>query len=400
MSLDDHHTLILAILVLFLGRWVNSRLHWLREYGIPEPVTGGLIASALLTLLVMATGAEFKFDLSARDTLLIVFFTTVGLSANLRLLALGGVMLVVLTLVAVTNLVMQNGVGVALASMLGYPPATGLLAGSAALSGGHGTVLAWGPIVAEKFGVPNASAIGAAAATFGLIAGGLLGGPLGHRLIARHRLSGKDAEELTVGVSYGQETKPSLDVNGVLTTLLVIAIAIAASDELNYLLEKVGFTLPKFVTALFSGMVLSNTVPRLLPKLGWPTGSPPLALIADISLGLFLAMSLMTLNLASLAGVALPLFVILAVQVVVCWLLVSQVVFRLLGGTYDAAVTSSGYFGLAMGATPTAIAIMTATTKKYGASPRSFLVVPLVGAFFVDIANAIVLQTFVKLLPA
>ena len=245
-----------------------------------------------------------------------------------------------LILVAVANLIVQDSVGVGLASLMGYPPATGLLAGSATLSGGHGTVLAWGPIISEKFGIPGASAMGAAAATFGLIAGGRVGGPLG----------------------------------------------------------KVGFTLPKFVTALFSGMVLSNTVPRLFPKLGWPTGSPPLALIADVALGLFLAMSLMTLNLASLAGVALPLFFILAVQAVVCWLLVSHVVFRLLGGTYDAAVTSSGYFGLAMGATPTAIAIMTATTKKCGASLRSFLVVPLVGAFFVDIANAIVLQTFVKVL--
>ena len=398
MTLDDHHTLILAILVLFLGRWVNGRIHWLREYGIPEPVTGGLIASAALTILVLATGADIKFDLSARDTLLIVFFTTVGLSANLRLLALGGVMLAVLTMVAVANLIVQNGVGVGMASLLGYPPAMGLIAGSAALSGGHGTVLAWAPIIATKFNVPSASAIGAAVATFGLIAGGVLGGPLGHRLISRHRLSGKDAEELTVGVSFDEESKPKLDANGVLTTLLVIAIAIAASDELNFLLEKVNFTLPKFVTALFSGMVLSNTVPRLFPNLGWPTGSPPLALIADVALGLFLAMSLMTLNLASLAAMALPLLVILAVQTAVCWFVVSQVVFRLLGGTYDAAVTSSGYFGLAMGATPTAIAIMTATTKKYGASPRSFLVVPLVGAFFVDIANAVVLQTFMKVL--
>jgi glutamate:Na+ symporter, ESS family len=398
MTLDNHHTLILAILVLFLGRWVNSRVHWLREYGIPEPVTGGLIASTALTLLIVATGLGITFDLAARDTLLIVFFTTIGLSANLRLLAMGGVMLVVLTLVAMVNLVMQDAVGVGLASLMGFPPAVGLLGGSAALSGGHGTVLAWGPIIAEKFAVPSASAIGAAAATFGLIAGGVLGGPLGHRLITRHRLSGRDAEALTVGVSYDQETLPKLDVNGVLTTLLVIAIAIAVSDELNDLLEMAGITLPKFVTALFSGMVLSNTVPRIWPGLGWPTGSPPLALIADVSLGLFLAMSLMTLNLASLAGVALPLFALLAVQVALCWLLVSRVVFRLLGGTYDAAVTSAGYFGLALGATPTAIAIMTATTKKYGASPRSFLVVPLVGAFFVDIANAIVLQTFMKLL--
>jgi ESS family glutamate:Na+ symporter len=398
VSLDNHHTLILAILVLFLGRWVNGRIPWLREYGIPEPVTGGLIASTALTLLVMVTGTEIKFDLAARDTLLIVFFTTVGLSANLRLLAMGGVMLVVLTLVAVANLAVQNGVGVGLAALMGYEPAQGLLAGSAALSGGHGTVLAWAPIINEKFGVPAAAAIGAAAATFGLIAGGVLGGPLGHRLITRHRLSGKNAEALTVGVSYDQESQPKLDANGVLTTFLVIAIAIAVSDQLNYMLEKFGLTLPKFVTALFCGMVLSNTVPRLFPRLGWPTGSPPLALVADVALGLFLAMSLMTLNLAALAAVALPLLVVLAAQTMVAWLLVSHVVFRLLGGTYDAAVTSSGYFGLAMGATPTAIAIMTATTKKYGASPRSFLVVPLVGAFFVDIANAIVLQTFVKLL--
>ncbi len=397
MTLDNHHTLILAILVLFLGRWVNYRVPWLREYGIPEPVTGGLIASTVLTLLIVATGMNVTFDLAARDTLLIVFFTTVGLSANLGLLAMGGVMLLVLTLVAVANLVIQNSVGTGLAALMGFPPGVGLLAGSAALSGGHGTVLAWGPIIGEKFGVPGAAAMGAAAATFGLICGGLLGGPLGHRLINRHHLSSTDAEDLTVGVKYGQESLPKLDANGVLTTILVIAVAIAVSYELNDLLALVNFTLPKFVTALFAGMVLSNVVPRLFPRVGWPTGSPPLALIAEVSLGLFLAMSLMTLNLASLAGVAVPLFVILAVQVIVCWILVYHVVFRLLGGTYDAAVTSCGYFGLALGATPTAIAIMTATTKKYGASPRSFLVVPLVGAFFVDISNAIVLQTFVKL---
>ncbi len=398
VTLDLHHTLILAILVLFLGRWVNSRIPWLREYGIPEPVTGGLIASMALTLLIAGTGMQVTFDLAARDALLIVFFTTVGLSANLGLLAMGGGMLLILTLVAVANLVIQNGVGVGLAALMGYPPGLGLLAGSAALSGGHGTVLAWGTIIGEKFGVASAPAMGAAAATFGLIAGGLLGGPLGHRLISSNRLSSKDAEELTVGVRFDQESLPKLDANGVLASILVIAIAIAVSDELNVLLATVGLTLPKFVTALFAGMVLSNVVPRLLPRLGWPAGSPPLALIADVSLGLFLAMSLMTLNLASLVGVAIPLFVVLTAQVAVCWFLVSQVVFRLLGRTYDAAVTSSGYFGLALGATPTAIAIMTATTKKFGASPRSFLVVPLVGAFFVDISNAIVLQTFVKLL--
>jgi len=395
MILNAYHTLILAIFVLFLGRWVNRKVGWLREYSIPEPVTGGLICSVALTTLGLATGVDIRFELAARDTLLVVFFTTVGLSANLRQLAFGGVMLVALTIIAIANLVLQNAIGVALAGLLGFPPAAGLLAGSAALSGGHGTALAWSPIIAERFGFPGAPAMGVAAATFGLIIGGLLGGPLGHRLITRQGLSGGDAEDLSVGVRYDQERLPKLDANGVLTTILVLAIAMAAADELAWLLERAGLTLPRFVTAMFSGMVLSNTVPRLLPSAGWPTGSPPLALIAEVALGLFLAMSLMSLNLATLSDVALPLFAILAAQTIVCWVLLQYLVFHVLGRSYDAAVATAGYFGLAMGATPTAIAIMAATAKKYGASPRSFLVVPLVGAFFVDIANAIVLQTFV-----
>jgi len=396
MLLDARHTLILAILVLFGGRWVNRRIPLLRNYSIPEPVTGGLIASVALTLIHLVGGVEFQFDLGARDTLLVAFFTTVGLSARVSLLAAGGAMLGILTVIAVVNLVIQDAIGVGVMTALGMPPVAGLLAGSAALSGGHGTVLAWAPIIARDFNFPSAAALGAAAATFGLIAGGVLGGPLGQHLITRHGLSGKDAEALSVGVPFAEEDQPKLDVNGVLTTLLVIAIAMAAGGYLNTGLTKIGLTLPGFVTALFSGIVLSNVVPPLFPRLPWPAGSPPLALIAEISLGLFLSMSLMTLNLTTLAGAALPLLVVLAVQVTVCWVLLTQVVFRLLGGTYDAAVSTSGFFGLAMGATPTAVAIMTAITKAHGASARSFLVVPLVGAFFVDIANAFVLQGFIQ----
>jgi ESS family glutamate:Na+ symporter len=292
--------------------------------------------------------------------------------------------------------VLQNTVGVGLMTLMGLPPAAGLLAGSAALSGGHGTVLAWAPIIAERFDFPAAPALGAAAATFGLIAGGVLGGPLGERLIKRHGLNGSDAATLSVGMPYAQENQPSIDANGVLRCLLVIAIAIAASGYLNDFLRSMGATLPAFVTALFMGILLSNVVPPLVPRLPWPAGTPSLALISEIALGLFLAMSLMSLNLTTLADAALPLLVVLTVQVAACWFLLSLVVFRLLGRTYDAAMTTAGFFGLALGATPTAIAIMTAITKAHGASPRSFLVVPLVGAFFVDIANAFVLQGFIQ----
>ncbi len=183
-------------------------------------------------------------------------------------------------------------------------------------------------------------------------------------------------------------------MNGVLNTLLVIAIAIGIGAQLNALASGWGLKLPAFVTALFAGILLANTVPRLFPRLPWPAGTPPLALVADLSLGLFLAMSLMSLQLWTLLGVAGPLLAILAAQTALCWGMMVWVVYRLLGGGYDAAVATSGYFGLALGATPTAVAIMTAITKAHGASPRSFIVVPLVGAFFVDLANAITIQAF------
>jgi ESS family glutamate:Na+ symporter len=396
MTLDASHTLILAILVLFAGRFINRQVPVLRRYSVPEPVTGGLLASLVLTIVAVVTRSDIAFDLADRDTLLVVFFTTVGLSARVRMLAAGGVTLVLLTAIAVVNLLLQNVVGVSLASVFGLPPAMGILVGSAALSGGHGTVLAWAPVIASRFDAPSAAAIGAAAATFGLVAGGMLGGPLGERLIARHRLSGKDAAALSVGLPFDEENLPKLDANGVLQTILVITVAMAAGGYLNEALRAAGVTLPTFVTALFAGIVLSNVVPALWPRLPWPTGSAPLALFAEIALGLFLSMSLMTLNLASLAAAALPLLAIMTAQVALCWFVLSQVVFRLLGRTYDAAVMTSGYFGLALGATPTAVAIMTAITKTHGASPRAFLVVPLVGAFFVDIANAAVLQAFIQ----
>jgi ESS family glutamate:Na+ symporter len=397
MELDQRQTLIIAILVLFLGRWLNRRFAPLRNWNIPEPVTGGLVASLVFGVLYLAAGLQVAFTMGTRDMLLIVFFTTIGLSANVRMLASGGWILVVLTIVAAANNVIQSGVGVGLAELLGISPGVGLLAGSAALAGGHGTVIAWAPTIAQAFSVPNAAEIGAAAATFGLVAGGVLGGPLAHNLVSRYRLAPKAKAPLTVGSSFAEESRLKLDATGIFNSLLVIAIAIGLGGRLNELLAGWGLKLPAFVTALFAGIVLSNTIPHLFPKLHWPTGSPPLALVAEISLGLFLAMSLMSLQLWTLLDVAGPLLGILAAQIAVGWCLMRYVVFRIVGGDYDAAVTTAGMLGLSLGATPTAIAIMMAVTKMHGASPRSFIVVPLVGAFFIDIANAITLQAFVAL---
>lgn len=211
-----------------------------------------MVASIALTLIQGAAGITLTFDLSNRDLLLTVFFTTVGLSARVSMLRAGGITLIVLTLFAMTNLVLQNVVGGGLITVLGLPPAAGLLLGSAALSGGHGTVLAWAPIIADRFVFAAAPAFGAAAATFGLIAGGILGGPLGERLIARHRLNANDAATLSVGMPYAQASERRINADGVLKCLLVIAIAIAASGYLNDFLVTLGVTLPAFVAAVLS----------------------------------------------------------------------------------------------------------------------------------------------------
>ena len=389
MELDPRQTLIIATIVLFFGRFVNDKIRILREYNIPEPVTGGLLASLTAGLLYWLAGIEVSFDLVNRDMLLIVFFTTIGLSSRIDVLRQGGKALVTLLVLAVGYLFIQNLAGIGVAMAAGQVPVLGLLTGSVSLSGGHGTAIAWAPTFSEHK-VPFAMEIGLACATFGLIFGGIVGGPIARFLVWRHQLKSDDEGELTVGFRYKEHE--IINVDGILKALLVIAIAIGLGMHLNDLFEHWGLMLPDFVTCLFAGIILTNTIPRLMPRYQWPTGSRSLALISDVSLGLFLSMSLMSLQLWMLAGLAGPMFLLLLIQVmmIVCYTIF--VVFRVLGGTYESAVICSGYAGLALGATPTAVANMTAVTKSLGPAPRAFIVVPLVGAFFIDLSNAMIIN--------
>jgi len=390
MELEPRATLIAAILVLFLGRYLNGKISFFREYNIPEPVTGGLLASLIVGLLYWLVGLEISFDMANRDMLLIVFFTTIGLSSRIDVLRQGGRSLATLLVLAVGYLFIQNLVGIGIASIAGSPPALGLLTGSVSLSGGHGTAIAWAHTFTREYGVAYAMEIGLACATFGLIFGGIVGGPIARFLIWRNKLTTESEGELTVGFRYREHEV--IDVDRILGSLLAIAVAIGLGTELNDLFESWGLMLPDFVACLFAGIILTNTVPRLLPKIKWPTGSHSLALISDVSLGLFLSMSLMSLQLWMLAGLAGPMLLLLLVQVVLIVLFSVFVVFRVLGANYEAAVICSGYSGLALGATPTAIANMTAVTKSLGPAPRAFVVVPLVGAFFIDLANAMIIN--------
>ncbi len=390
MELDARQTLIVAILVLFLGRFLNDQIRLVREYNIPEPVTGGLLASLLVGLLYWLIDVEVSFDMANRDMLLIVFFTTIGLSSRLDVLVQGGRALVTLLVLAVAYLFLQNLAGIAVASATGQIPVLGLLTGSVSLSGGHGTAIAWAPTFSSEYSVAFAMEIGLACATFGLIFGGVIGGPIARYLVWRNKLTPEDEGELTIGFRYKEHE--IINVDGILKVLLVIAIAIGLGTRLNDLFEHWGLMLPDFVTCLFAGIILTNTIPRVMPKYQWPTGSRSLALVSDVSLGLFLSMSLMSLQLWMLAGLAGPMFLLLLIQVIMVVSYSVFVVFRVLGGTYESAVMCSGYAGLALGATPTAVANMTAVTKSLGPAPRAFIVVPLVGAFFIDLSNAMIIN--------
>ena len=397
MELDSRQTLIVAILVLFLGKKLNERVNFLREYNIPEPVTGGVIASLVFGFIYFFVKTEVIFSLTDRDTLLLIFFTCIGLSARIKTLLEGGKSLVILLICAVAYLFLQNFTGLFVANMTGLSPFIGIISGSVSLSGGHGTAIAWSDIFVNQYNISNASEIGIACATFGLILGGLIGGPIAKFLINRHKLKPTSLEEPTVGIKH-EKVRLSVDYFGVLRTFLVIAIALGIGIQLDRVSEYFGLQLPGFVTCLFAGILLTNTVPYIFRNIMWPTNTPSLALISDLSLGLFLSMSLMSLQLWTLIDLAGPIVILLVFQVVVIALFVILVVFRLMGKDYDAAVMSAGYAGLGLGATPTAIANMTAVTKKFGASPKAFIVVPLVGAFFVDISNAFIIKFLLDLI--
>jgi ESS family glutamate:Na+ symporter len=386
----------LGIIVLFLGRRVNEKVNFLQEFSIPDPVTGGLIFSMLFGILYATTGVAVEFDLAARDTLLVYFFTTIGINASLRDLVTGGKPLVILLVITILYMIIQNLTGLSVAALFDLPAAVGLLGGTVSLIGGHGTAIAWAPRIAENFGITSAMEIGIACATFGLILASLMGGPIAKFLITRHRLTPEKVEELDVGVSEDEIDKGirGLDFLG---AILAIHLSILVGAFLNEGLESLGLQLPLFVTCLFAGILITNLVPDNFPRITgtrWPSRTPSMALIAEVALGTFLAMSLMSMQLWTLIDLAGPIFTILIAQFVIAVAINIVVVFPAMGRNYDAAVVCSGFGGISLGSTPTAMANMSAVTQRYGASHLAFIIVPLVCAFFIDLVNALLIPYF------
>jgi ESS family glutamate:Na+ symporter len=394
ITLDGTETIVVAILAYFLGRLLTARIAPLETYRIPEAVTGGLLVAVAVALIRAVGGIELEF--TTGPLALLAFFASIGLNASIRDLAAGGRPLVLLLGIAAIALLVENIVGVSATWLLGMEPLLGLMAGSVSLLGGHGTAAAWGAIFAEHTHL--APVIGLASATFGLVAGGVIGGPLGRYLIERYRLRGGPERGPIHETAGGGPIEAPIDVPSIFAAILLLALAIGLGDQLGWVIARLGLKLPAFITAIFAGILIGNLGPRLLPRLSWPVRSPALSLLSELALNLFLTRALMSLELWTLAAVAGPLLLVLTLQILAMILICLFVVFPVLGRDYDAAVIGAGFMGLSLGATPTAVANMSALTHRYGASAKAFLVVPLVGAFFVDLLNALVISTGYALL--
>lgn len=403
---NGFYTLISAVIVLLLGRFLVNRIDFLKRYNIPEPVAGGLVAAVVSLVVHTLWGYSIVFSSELQTSFMLVFFASIGLSANFMKLKEGGTALVIFLICVASFIVVQNAVGMSLATLLGLDPLIGLIAGSITLTGGHGTAGAWGEILESQHGIQGALALGMASATFGLIIGGVIGGPLAKLLINRYSLAQpKTNAEIQNRDTHLEQNSDDLapfenphqvrliTADNAITTLGMFAACLAFAEFMTGFSKGTWFELPTFVWALGGGVILRNILESVLKI---DIFDRAIDVFGNASLSLYLAMALLSLKLWQLADLAGPLVVILGAQTITMALYAAFVTFRVMGKNYDAAVLAAGHCGFGMGATPTAVANMQAITNMYGPSHKAFLIVPLCGAFFVDLINATVIQLMLK----
>ena len=392
IELDLIHTILVSMVVLFVGRALVAHVGVLQRFSIPAPVVGGGLVAILLAFADGLGGLKFAFNLALKDSLLLMFFTTVGLAADARMLAKGGMKLVVFLGISAVLIVAQNAIGIGAALAMDLHPVIGLFGGSITLVGGHGTGAAYAGRLGETMNLQGVMELAMAAATAGLVLGAILGGPITEYLIKRHGLQGPKEE---AKVEQEQESdQDEVSSRTLIEALFVILVCLAGGKALVRLFEHSGLILPDFVFCLLLGVVIrnaSNFTPRfqLSPR--------AIDAVGDVALSLFLVMALMTMKLLDLANLAGPLLVILAAQAAVMIVFSVFVTYNVMGRNYDAAVISGGQVGFGLSSTACALAIMKAVTMRHGASALAFLIVPMVGAFFIDIVNAMVIQACLAL---
>lgn len=401
ISLSAVHSFLACCLVLVVGRVLTSRVGFLSKYSIPDPIVGGLLFALVLYVLGTSADIQVSLETSIKPTLLLLFFSCIGLTANLKLLAAGGPRLAAFLLALAPFLVLQNLVGLGVAKLLDLHPLMGLVGGSITLVGGHGTGAAYAARFADVNNIQDIMALAMTAATMGLVLGGVIGGPVAEWLIRRYKLSGRAGGGVPAegagqaGMPAAPETAAGNEIEpaGFIASLAAAFVCLAVGTVIAGWVEGAPVSLPSFLWCLAVGIIIRN----LGPYLGLRLNDRASDLIGSLSLALFLGFTMMTLDLASVMRLAGPLALMLLVQTLVVVVYVVLVVFRLLRRDYEAAVMSAAFCGFSMGATATAIANMQALVRRHGPAPQAFIVVPVTGAFLVDIMNVVVLTSLLAL---
>ncbi len=393
IQIDMYQTLAVSVLVLILGQFLKKRINFLEKFCIPAPVIGGLLF-AVLTCVCYSLGiAEFTFDDTLREVCMVFFFTSVGFQANLKVLKSGGKSLFIFLGLVVVLIVAQNFLALGVSKVLHLDPLVGLCTGSIPMVGGHGTAGAFGPVL-EDFDVKGATTICTAAATFGLIAGSLIGGPIGKRLIDRKKLLDTAVAE-DDSILVEDEKKHERHTNMYAAAVFQLIIAVGIGTIISELLTKTGLTFPIYIGAMIAAAVIRN-IGEYSGKFDIYMGE--INNLGGICLSLFLGMAMITLKLWQLAELALPLIILLSAQLILMMLFTYFVVFNVMGRDYDAAVLSAGTCGFGMGATPNAMANMQAICDRYVPSVKAYLIIPLIGSLFADFLNSLVITFFINIL--
>ena len=402
VEIKDFVSFTLAIIALFIGKKIISRYELLRKYSIPEPVVGGFACATIVGVLYYAFDIQIEFNLEVRDILLLYFFAGIGLKADIVTLIKGGKPLLILLVLSSVFIFLQNFMGVSVATLFGLDPKAGLMSGSVSLIGGVGTAMAWTPTFVEELGIPNASELGIASNTLGLIAACVIGGPIAAYLMKRHNVKPNLDTNLDIGASHNNPNHIQVDYFGVLRAWLWLNVTLIMGYFIDIGLQEAGLKLPMFVACLLAGIIIGNIGRAYLnrdkekDRSYVEDASRGLSLIQDICLGMFLTMALMSLKIWELEGSLAYISVVMTLQVLLSILFTVFIVFRLMGKDYEAAVICSGFGGVTLGSTATAIVNMTAVSQQYGAAHRAFIIVPLVCGFFIDIINAMIINLFVN----
>ena len=393
IQLAMYQTLAIAVLVLLLGRYLKKKIYVLEKFCIPAPVIGGLLFAIMTCICYVTSLAEFSFDDTLREVCMVFFFTSVGFQANLKVLKTGGKSLIIFLGLVISLILLQNFTAVGLAKLLGLNPLIGMCTGSIPMVGGHGTAGAFGPVL-EDLNISGATTICTAAATFGLIFGSLIGGPLGKRLIEKHNLM-KTVSNEDDSLLVEDEKKHERHTNMYAAAVFQLILAIGLGTIFSMLLTKTGMTFPIYIGAMLAAALMRNICEYTKIT---TIHMGEINDLGGICLSLFLGMAMITLKLWELASLAMPLVILLTAQVILIIIFTYIIEYNIMGHDYDAAILVAGTCGFGMGATPNAMANMQAVCDRYAPSVKAYLLIPLVGSLFADFLNSLVITFFINLL--